>query len=90
MTAIKALLRGISHDQVAKLYDTARRNLSRWWIDRVITSGIDGLIQRPWLGRLRKINHDKRINILSLFSTRIWRMRIIGREKIPRILDQTT
>ncbi len=53
MMAIKALLLGVSHDQVAKLYDTTRRNLSRW-IDRFNTSGIDGLIQRPRAGSSEK------------------------------------
>ena len=49
--AIKALLLGISHDQVAKLYDnTTRRNLCRW-IDQFDTNWIDGLVQKPRLGK---------------------------------------
>ncbi len=67
MMAIKALLLGISHDQVAKLYDTTRRNLSRW-IDRFNTSGIDGLIQRPRPGRPRKITPDKRTKYIELIQ----------------------
>ena len=63
--AIKALLLGITHDQVAKLYETTRRNLSRW-IDRFNRSGIDGLIQRPRPGRPRKITHDKREEYIAL------------------------
>ena len=65
MMAIKALLLGISHDQVAKLYDTTRRNLCRW-IDRFNTSGIDGLIQKPRLGRPRKITPEKRTKYIEL------------------------
>jgi len=67
MMAIKALLLGISHDQVAKLYDTTRRNLSRW-IDRFNTSGIDGLIQRPRSGRPRKITPDRRTRYIELIQ----------------------
>ena len=65
MMAIKALLLGISHDQVAKLYDTTRRNFCRW-IDRFNTSGIDGLIQKPRLGRPRKITPEKRTKYIEL------------------------
>ncbi|MDR3605570.1 MAG: IS630 family transposase, partial [Syntrophaceae bacterium] len=65
MMAIKALLVGISHDQVAKLYDTTRRNLCRW-IDRFNTSGIDGLIQKARSGRPRKITADKRTKYIEL------------------------
>ena len=65
MMAIKALLLGISHDQVAKHYDTTRRNLSRR-IDRFNTSGIDGLIRQPRPGRPRKITPDKRAEYIEL------------------------
>ena len=67
MMAIKALLLGISHDQVAKFYDTTRRNLSLW-IDRFNRSGIDGLIQRPRSGRPRKITPDKRTKYIKLIE----------------------
>ena len=60
MMAIKTLLLGISHDQVAKLYDTTRRNLSRW-VGRFNTSGIDGLIDRLRPSRPRKISPEKRV-----------------------------
>ena len=59
MMEIKALLVGISHDQVAKRYDTTKRNLCQW-IDRFNTSGIDGLVQKARSGRPRKITPDKK------------------------------
>ena len=65
MMATKALLVGISHDQVAKLYHTTRRNLCRW-IDRFNTSGIDGLVQKARSGRPRKITPDKRTKYIEL------------------------
>ncbi len=65
MMAIKGLLLGISHDQVARLYGTTRRNLCRW-IDRFNTSGIDGLVQKPRSGRPRKITPDKRTKYIEL------------------------
>ncbi|MGC8603195.1 MAG: helix-turn-helix domain-containing protein [Desulfomonilaceae bacterium] len=65
MMAIKALLVGISHDQVAKLYDTTRRNLCRW-IDRFNTSGIDGLVQKARSRLPRKITDDKRTEYIEL------------------------
>ena len=66
MMATKALLLGISHDQVAKLYDTTRRNLCRW-IDRFNTSVIDGLTQKPRLDRPRKISPENRAKYIELF-----------------------
>ncbi len=65
MMAIKALLLGISDDQVSKLYDTTRRNVSRW-IHRFNTSGIDGLTQRPRPGRPRKITPGGRTSVRNL------------------------
>ena len=65
MMAIKALLLGISHDQVARLYGTTRRNLCRW-IDRFNASGIDGLVQKPRSGRPRKITPEKRTKYIEL------------------------
>jgi transposase len=54
LMAIKGLLLGISHDQVAKLYGTTRRTLSRW-VARFNDKGIDGLIRCPGSGRPPKI-----------------------------------
>lgn len=65
MMAIKALLVDISHDQIAKLYDTTWRNLCQR-IDRFNTSGIDGLVQKPRSGRPRKIAPEKRTKYIEL------------------------
>ena len=60
MIAIKALLLGISHDQVAAIYSISRRTLSRW-INRFNDRGIDGLIERSRSGRPSKISPEQSI-----------------------------
>ncbi len=56
--AIRALSMGIDHDKVASLYYTSRRGLSRW-VAQFNRQGIDGLIERPRLGRPAKINAEQ-------------------------------
>jgi transposase len=58
MMAIKALLLGIMHDQVAALYGITRRTLSRW-VERFNESGIDGLIEGRHPGRPGKITSER-------------------------------
>lgn len=65
MMAIKALMLGLSHDQVARLYDTTRRNLSRW-VGRFNQRGIDGLLDRPRSGRPPKITAEKTAAFVDL------------------------
>lgn len=54
MMAIKALVLGVSHEQVSALFDVNRDSVSRWvrWFNH---RGIDGLIERPHTGRPRKM-----------------------------------
>ena len=52
--AIRALLRGTPHAQVAELYGVTRRSL-RSWVRRFNESGIDGLLEGRRSGRPRKI-----------------------------------
>lgn len=65
MMAIKALMLGLSHDQVAELYDTTRRNLSRW-VGRFNRQGIDGLLDQPRSGRPPKITAEKTAAFVDL------------------------
>lgn len=58
MMAIKALLLGVTHDQVAALCSFTRRTLSRW-IERFNQSGIDGLIEQRHTGRPPKITPEQ-------------------------------
>jgi len=58
MMAIKALLLGIMHDQVAALYGITRRTLSRW-VERFNESGVDGLIEGRHTGRPGKITPER-------------------------------
>ena len=58
MMAIKALGMGVSHQQVAKLFDVNRDSVSRWvrWLNQ---RGIDGLIERPHTGRPPKVDTER-------------------------------
>ena len=58
MMAVKALLLGVSHDQVAELYGVSRRTLSTW-VNRFNSQGIDGLIEQRRSGRPVKIRPEK-------------------------------
>jgi transposase len=57
LLAIRALMLGISHNQVAALFCINRRTLLNW-IHRFNEQGIDGLIERPRSGRPRAIKPD--------------------------------
>lgn len=67
LTAIKALMLGISHDQVAALYNITRRTLFSW-ITRFNEQGIDGLIEKPRSGRPRKINEQESVQYRELIE----------------------
>ena len=57
MMAIKAIILGVSHEQVALLFAVNRDSVSRgvrWFNQR----GIDGLIERPHTGRPPKIDTE--------------------------------
>jgi transposase len=75
MRAIRALMLGFSHDQVAKLYSTTRRNLARW-VERFNNRGIDGLLDRPRSGRPSKITSEKTAAYVDLI-------------RHPELVDQT-
>jgi transposase len=75
LMAIRALLLGISHDQVAALYNKTRRTLSIW-IKHFNEQGIDGLIERHRHGRPRKISQEQTPTYLELIEQ-------------PELVDQT-
>lgn len=58
MMAIKALILGVSHEQVAALFDVSLDSVSRWvrWFNQ---RGIDGLIERRHTGRPPKIDAQR-------------------------------
>lgn len=58
LTAIMALLQGITHDQIAELYDKSRRTIQNW-VSRFNEQGIDGLIERKSPGPPRKISFEQ-------------------------------
>jgi transposase len=58
LTAILALLQGITHDQVAELYDKSRRTIQNW-VGRFNEQGIDGLIESKSPGPPRKISLEQ-------------------------------
>lgn len=58
MMVVKALLLGITYDQVAALYVVTRRTLSRW-VERFNERGIDGLIEGRHSGRPGKITPEQ-------------------------------
>jgi len=55
---VKALLLGITYDQVAALYVVTRRTLSRW-VGRFNERGIDGSIEGRHSGRSGKITREQ-------------------------------
>jgi transposase len=65
MMAIKALLFGIGHDQVAKLYNVTRRSLSGW-VSRFNERGLDGLIEGHRSGRPAKITPEQATQCFDL------------------------
>jgi hypothetical protein len=65
MMAVKALLLGVSHDQVAELYGVSRRTLSTW-VNRFNSQGIDGLIEQPRSGRPLKIRPEINYDIITI------------------------
>jgi transposase len=75
LMAIRELLLGITHDQVAALYNKTRRTLSIW-IKRFNGQGIDGLIERHRHGRPRKISQEQTPAYLELIEQ-------------PKLVDQT-
>jgi len=58
MMAVKALILGVSHEQVASLFNVKRDSVSRW-VRRFNERGIDGLIERPRTGRPPKIDPQR-------------------------------
>ena len=58
MMAIKAMILGVSHEQVAELFAVNRDTVSRW-VRCFNQRGIDGLIERPHRGRPPKIGAER-------------------------------
>jgi transposase len=58
MSAIRILMLGFTHDQVAAISVVSRRTLSRW-VQRFNERGIDGLIDGPKTGRPPKITAEQ-------------------------------
>jgi transposase len=58
MMAIKALLLGLGHDQVAELHNITRRSLSGW-VAKFNERGLDGLIEGPRPGRPARITPEQ-------------------------------
>jgi transposase len=65
MMAIKALLLGIGHGQVAKLYNVTRRSLSGW-VARFNECGLDGLIEGKRSGRPSEIRPERATELVDL------------------------
>lgn len=65
LMAIRALILGISHDQVTVLCQVSRRTLTNW-INRFNAQGIDGLIDRPRPGRPRSIKKEQNDELKAL------------------------
>lgn len=58
MKAIQALVLGVSHEQVAALFDVSLDSVSRW-VRHFNNRGVDGLIEGPHTGRPPIIDEEK-------------------------------
>src|SRR5208337_2087087 len=58
LRAIKALIMGLAHEQVAGLFGVNEDSVSRW-VRRFNERGIDGLTEGPRSGRPSKIRGDR-------------------------------
>lgn len=67
MMAIKTLVLGVSHDQVAAIYSITRKTLSRW-IHRFNDRGIDGLVERSRSGRPATISPEQSVAYRELIQ----------------------
>jgi transposase len=67
LMAMRALILGISHDQVAALFQIDRRTLLNW-IHRFNEQGIDGLVDRPRRGRPRVIPAEQTEHLKELIE----------------------
>lgn len=67
LLAMRALILGISHDQVAALFEISRRTLFNW-IHRFNEQGIDGLVDRPRAGRPRAIKKEQTERLKELIE----------------------
>lgn len=65
LIAMRALILGISHEQVSVLFQVSRRTLSNW-ISRFNARGIDGLIERARPGRPRSIKDERKDELKEL------------------------
>jgi putative transposase len=65
MMAIKALLLGISHDKVTKLYHVTRRSLSGW-VANFNERGLDGLIEGHRPGRPCKMPQEQTAELVDV------------------------
>ena len=55
MSAIRVLCLGFSHGQTAQLHNVSERTITRW-MNCFNDRGVDGLIDRPRIGRPKKIS----------------------------------
>jgi transposase len=67
LMAMRMLLLGYTHAQVAELYAVTRRTLQSW-IARFNAQGIDGLIERHSTGRARKIAPEESVVYRDLMA----------------------
>ena len=58
MSAIRILCLGFSHDQSAQMHNVSKRTIARW-VNCFNGQGVDGLIDRPRVGRPKKISPEK-------------------------------
>lgn len=65
MLAMKMLLTGFTHDQVAPLFSCDQRTLRRW-VKRFNQAGIDGLLDAPKPGRPRKIPPEQKSSLVEI------------------------
>lgn len=64
LTAIRVLLQGIGHEQVAMIFAVSRRTLQNW-VRKFNDAGIDGLIDKPRPGCPRKISPEESRDLKS-------------------------
>ena len=67
MTAIRALILGQRHKDVAVIFNVTERSVQRW-IRAFNASGIDGLIERARPGRPRRIHPDQSDRLCELIE----------------------
>jgi len=67
MTAIRALIEGLSRGDVCRVFNVTGKTLSDW-VRRFNARGIDGLVDAPRSGRSRRIPREKTAELCALIE----------------------